>query len=405
MPLLRKAFDPGAALAARPRLDPDAALLQWHYKPDQGLVRLRLRVGLVVLIAAAITATLGRGDGFVLLLAGGFGAVALVNLILGVRQSGFEQVLLITGSEVQVRRRMPLGGRREWREPLSRFRGVALRAEHLPEGTIGNIRSTHTWHIVELVHETPARTVPLFVDDGPLPPRDIQQAFARRFRLPALLAEGARPIAREAVAPRSPTVDPGPAPAGIVVTEEDGGTRIVIGRNRAQRALPALFWLALPLGFGAAVWQLDPFMGAIAAILAAGLALVLVLADLRGRSAADGHPPVIIVDDESIRLDRPSFRRAGFFAWAERLFDRLVGHMPGATAEAVDSLPRAAVTLISVEAYRTFSDVRDEPARARELVRLVIEGPDRRLILALGPTERPKLEWVRDYLQARLATG
>lgn len=398
------AFDPGDALATRPRLDPDALNLQLRFAPDSRLVGLRLRVGGVILVAALAAAYLGRHDGFIVLVAGGFGAVALVNLIHGFLQKGFEQRLSITASEVSVQRSSPLMGARGWREPLTAFRGVSLRELHARAQTIGNLQSTQTFHVVELQHPDPSRTVALYLQEGGAPPRGIQASFARRFGLPALVPEGARPVAPEPSAAQArPAVDPGPPPAGVSVVRLGERTRIVIGQTRLKRRMLGLAWWLIPLALGALVWQLDRTLAMVAAAFAFMLLAALSLAGRLVHGDREAEPPSILIDSRCVRIDRKLPEAPGLAGGIVRAMERMTAHGPFRAQASEQGLPRSAIAMVRVDAYTSHAHGSGATAPGHLLARLTIEADERQLSLAVGWTDRHKLEWTRDFLLAELA--
>lgn len=380
--MLRGLLDPGDWLGMRPALDPSAAPLALRRVPNPGEAKLRIVVGVAVLLAAAFVSWLFWDDGFVVFVACGFGAFALANLAYGVMQTGFEKSLLIDDGMVVVKTRTLLG-RREWREPLANYRGVRLWERHLRRGTIGNVEPAKTYHIVELAHEDPGRTLPLYVRaDGP-PPRDVQKAFARRFGLPALSPDGGREIVRapdaldRGLAQTAPR-DPGPPPSGVAISRSGDEIRIAVGPGRRWLTFAKLFWLALPLLFGGIIFLLDPLMGLVAGAMAALFVLLMLGV---GRLMGDRGVPasVIVVDAGTIRIEHPRFGR----------FSR-------APMGPQKRLRRDAIEQVRVDAYTSHPSWRD--GQPSYHARLLIEGDGDRLELIAGPFDRGKLEWVRDYL-------
>jgi hypothetical protein len=396
--MLRQLFDPGDWLGMKPALDPAATQLELRFAPAAGEVKLRIAVGAGVLAVVAIVVTLLREDGFLVFVACGFGFFGLLNLVYGIVQSGFEKSLLVTDSLVMVTTRSWLRGQRDWREPLASYRGVRLREHHLRRGTVGNVESTKTYHVVELVHDDPRRTVPLHVREDGAAPRDVQEAFARRFGLPALAPDREGEVARAvgeldrplAAAPAAR--DPGPPPSGVTLTQRGDELRITVGLGRTGRGLVTLFWCALPLAFGVLVYQLDPWMGIVAGgmvTLFVGMILVL------GRLVAgrDDRPRAIVIDAATIRIDEP--RPPGTF---------LTRWLPRPIPErAARRLRRDAVEQVRVDTYTSHSS-RDEGAPTYH-ARLVIEGDEGQLTLVATAFDGAKLAWVRDYLAGVVLPG
>jgi hypothetical protein len=394
--MLRQLFDPGDWLGMKPALDPTASPLALHYAPAPGEVKLRIGVGAGVLaVVAAVVALLGE-DGFVVFVACGFGFFGLLNLVYGAVQSGFEKSLRVTDSHVVVATRSRLRGRREWQEPLASYRGVRLREHHLRRQTVGNVESTKTWHVVELAHDDERRTVPLHVREDGAPPRDVQEAFARRFGLPALApdrgGERARPVEaldRPLAARAAPAPDPGPPPSGVRLTRNGDEIRIEVGLGRAGRGLVALFWCALPVAFGGLVFALDPWMG----VVAGGMTALFVLAIFGLARLVHGggeRPRAVVVDATTVRVETPRPPATFVPRW-------LRSSLP---ERAADTLRRDAVEQVRVDTYTSHTS-RDEGAPSHH-ARLVIEGDEGRLTLVAGAFDGAKLAWVRDYLSALL---
>jgi len=396
--MLRQLFDPGDWLGMKPALDPAASPLALQYAPAPDEVKLRILVGAGVLAVVAGLVALFREDGFLVFVACGFGFFGLLNLVYGLVQSGFEKSLLVTDSLVMVTTRTWLRGRREWQEPLASYRGVRLREHHLRRETVGNVESTKTYHVVELVHDDPRRTVPLHVREDGAPLRDVQEAFARRFGLPALATdregEVARPVSEldRPLAARAPACDPGPPPSGVSLTHQGDEIRIAVGLGRTGRRFVALFWCALPLAFGLVVYQLDPWMGVFAGgMVALFVGMIFGLARLVvGR---DDRPRAIVIDATSIRIDDPGPPSTFLSRWLPR----------PAPERAACTLRRDAVEQVRVDSYTSHSS-HDEGAPIHH-ARLVIEGDGGRLTLVATAFDGAKLAWVRDYLAGVVLPG
>lgn len=404
--MLRALFDPGDWLGMRPALDPFSPTLGLEYRPDPAQVKLRIGVGLFVLAVSGVAAYLARADGFLVFVACGFGGFALINLVYGILQSGFEKSLLITGSQVLVKTRTLFSGRREWSEPIANYRGVLMRERQLRENTVGKTVTTKTYHIVELAHPDPQRTVPLFVREWGVPPRDIQEAFARRLNLPALSpdspGETAQPVEaldRPVARATAPPADPGPPPSGVVVTKTPEAIRIAIGQGRTERTAVKAFWYALPLVFGGLVFLIDPLMGLVVASMAGLFVLVIRGAERLVHGTTANDVPTINVGTDRIWIDRPEPASEAFAATA--ITDRILRAMgapqvPDAGAPA-QSLPRDSVEQVRVDGYTGRASRTGNPSFH---ARLVIEGDQGRLVLIQSQFDRGKLEWVRDYLLA-----
>ncbi|MEZ5364172.1 MAG: hypothetical protein R2748_17990 [Bryobacterales bacterium] len=254
---LRAIFDPATWRPVRPKLDPRSAVLQvGHITPPLD-TKLRTIVGLGVLGLAAIGAYLGRGETIVVLVACGFGLFALLNLLIAWLNAGYCVEIALRPDEVVYRARW-MGRETAWREPLPNYRGVLLREEQLRRQSIGNLDSTETRFWVELAHENPSKTVPLYFQAGGAPPRERQEAFAERFRLPALLPDGEAEISSGSTRTAS---DPGLPPSGVRVESKGESTRIVIGSGHGEKRLVALIWLSFPVIVGAIAYRIEPLAG------------------------------------------------------------------------------------------------------------------------------------------------
>ena len=175
--------------------------------------------------------------------------------------------------------------------------------------------------------------------------------------------------------------DPGPAPGGVLVRQQDGTTRIMIGIGRAGQSLVWLFWVSLPLLFGGIAYYLYPPMAFLAACMVAVWVLVLLgigkFMDKKRRQRA------VCIDSERVWID---------------------GARPPARL-----LLRAAIEQVRVDVYTChdsqIGDFGDGSYGPTRHPRLVIEGDAGRLEYIGAQFDRKKLEWVRDYLRYRLASG
>ncbi len=319
---LRGILDPGDWLGMKPRLDPEAATIRLEFEPDPGEIRLRFWVGGVVLTVAAVAIV--YGSGMVVFVAGGFAFFAMLNLLYGLLQFRFRFEMTITGLEVSVARRSILG-RTSWREPLRNYRGVVLRDEEVEQHSGSS--KTSSWkryHIIELEHSDPARTVPLYVSESGPAPRAEHRAFASRFRLPALEEDAGTQL--EAGGPMRVT-PPGPAPRGVRIREADGVVCLSLAPGRLWRVVAGLFWMLLPVIIGGVLYQIEPEFGAMAGVMTAIFSLVMLgmgwIAE-RGASSkpqglclgrealwigAAGRPPGLSVPSEAVREVRLARRR------------------------------------------------------------------------------------------------
>jgi hypothetical protein len=407
MGIVRRLFDPGDWLGMKPALDPEASTLSLDYTPNPMEVKVRLAVGLVVSTVVVTVVLMVGVDFFVVLVAGLFVSFALYQLIYGVIQSGFEKSLTITDTMVFAKSRSLLG-RNAWEEPIANYRGVLMRETRISGQSIGNIPSSTIYHIVELDHPDSSRILPLYVQKGGSPRRDIQEAFARRFALPALTPDGDDVTARAhdaldqsiAQAPAEP-IDPGPPPSGVKLQRDGAATRITLGQSRKGKFFVALFYLAVPIVFGGVAYQVDPVGGYVAAGMAAGLILFLFAFNFFVFQRGKQHETALCFDKDRIWIKRPN-PLGGFLSktLARRLHAKSMRDHPQALA-------RDAVEQIRVDSFMTAGNSGSGGNRRAPTVnhRLLIEADAGRLSFHGGQFDDKKLEWVRDYLRFVLAGG
>ncbi len=394
---LRRLLDPGDWLAVKPQLDPDALSLSFEHKPDPGEVKLRIIVGLIVISVVAVVVYFVE-DGFARFVACGFGLFGLLNLVYGVVQSGFEMSLAVTPDQVKVRKKSWFGGE-SWSEPLSHYRGVMLRESRIRDQGVGNLESTKIYHIIELAHDDPGKTVPLHVSQGAGPPRAAHEAFARRLRLAALYPDSSREAVRDVgdldrpLSSRGPATDPGPPPPGVVVERRADETRISIGAGRLGNRLAMLFWLAIPLIFGFIGYQVEPLFGLAAAAMAA--LFVLMMFGLGRLMSGAEKPLAVCFSSERVWIDRPETSRPAFVDAARTAVQQFAGAAIPEARPILESLPLGAVEQIRVD---TYVSQRDEGGPI-SYPRLLIEADAGRLEFMSSQFDRKKLEWVRDYLE------
>lgn len=116
---------------------------------------------------------------------GGSGAwaslgIGLALLLWGLRILMCRQIIRIDGHEVQVQTR-GLFGATTWREPLTRYRGLAWRSEPIERRD-----GRQMLHLVELWHEDGARRVTLLTSTSEAAARDGWQRWAQDLGLPAI---------------------------------------------------------------------------------------------------------------------------------------------------------------------------------------------------------------------------
>jgi hypothetical protein len=350
----------------KPRIDPAATPIEFRFSPPLAEVKLRVWLGLIVLAAVSVAIYFLRGDTFAVFVSLGFGLFGLLNLVYGILQSRFSMSMTISGSEVAFDA-TTLFGRRSFRERLNAYRGILLREEELADDGPGKTRFPKRYHIVELLHADASKTLPLHVCEGGAPPRDIQQAFARRFNLPPLVPDV---FASGTIAAGLgvPAPDPGPPPPGVIVREVNGITYLTIERGWKGKIAGFLLWLFLPVAAGGLVYQIDPASAPLAAAMVAGLVLLLLgIGGLMNRKR-DKFPLGVCIGAGDLWIGNPE-------------------------SPSRMSIPLSAIEQVTVDRQRAYVS-----ESARSCVRLVVEGGGRRLEFLRGQIDRMRVEWVRNQL-------
>lgn len=407
---LRGLFDPGDWIGMKPAIDPTSTLLSLDHKPDPFEVKLRIGIGLfVVPIVSIIVYVLD--DGFAIFVACGFGFFGLLNLILGVIKGRFEKSMLFTGHQVIVKTR-GLFGRKDWSEPIAGYRGVLMREHHMRDQGISTMASTKTYHVVELAHPTIGKTLPLYVRQGGDPPREIQEAFASRFNLPALAPDSGAFAVRAVDALDTPitgqaAADPGPPPSGVKLRRRGAAIRITVGQGRLGALFVWIFWLAIPVVFGGIVYMIEPSV----ALLAAGMATLFLLMMLGVGALMGGDAqkrrPALVIEPERVWIDRPKHDDR-LTRFARRIMSNLSGRDLRAGDRPPEILLREAIEQIRVDTHTSHNSGSSHGSgHGGSTVhgRLLIEGDGGRLSYIGTQFDRKKLEWVRDYLRHELAGG
>jgi hypothetical protein len=339
-----------------------------------------------------------RDDTFGLFGAGVLALFALLNLLAAALSAGFEMDVSVRPDEVVYSSKW-IGRTTAWREPLSQYRGVLLREEHLRDRGVGNIESTKTKYVVELLHEELDKTIPLLVKAEGEPPRAEQETFAARFRLPALAIDAQDVVLREAPAAAR---DPGPPPPGVWLENPNGVTRVIIGSSSRTKWLTALFWVLPPLGFGALAYQIEPVAGYAAAAMAALFVLMIFGASRLLHGKASDERAAICLNVERIWVERPGMDAPQWIDAARTALAEAIA--PDAPRESLplESMPRNAVQQVRVDVYVSHGS---DSSGGTPHARLLIEAEAARLEYIGTQFEGKKLEWVRDYLRHRLAKG
>lgn len=413
---IRSFLDPGGWLGMKPALDPSATVLSLDYKPSL-IWKLRLTVGGVVLAIVATVIHFSQDDD-ITFVAVGFGLFALLNIVRGLAESRFEISILITDDMAIVKRRT-FFGREDWQEPLANYKGVLLRERSTRQGR---------YNIIELVHDDPGRTLPLFVTREKGAARDTQEAFAQRFDLPALYPDGGQMVARDVGAldrtlgdhasgvveevsdfpigehrdADALPVDPGPAPSGVIVTRDSDAIHIVVGQGAVGRSFTWLFWLALPFVFGGGVFLLQPYMG----ILVFGMCSIFVLMMLGlqrlFRGGKEDSETVLGLDATSVWVKYA--QGSALSAWIERTVTKLVRAKP-LERPTERSMDRGAIEQIRVDQRMTHIRTSSGDRQTAYVWQIIIENDSDRLVFAGRQFDQGKMEWVRDFLRHELARG
>lgn len=365
---LRGLLDPGDWRAVKPRLDPAAPALRIDYAPSAGEVKLRIWSGAFVLVIAGAVGYWLWDDFIAIFVIAGLVLFGVLNLVYAFLQGGFTLTLAITERSVAFDSRTRFGWK-SWQEPLANYRGVLLRETQTADRGIDSIDETKRFHIIELAHADPGKCVTLYVKEGDPPPRDIQDAFARRFRLAALAPE-------EEDGETRPAAAPGPPPSGVKIENSGGTTRVRIEPGRVGRLLVWVTWLCVPAVFSAITYQIEPAF----VPYAAGLSTIFVLMMLgMGAILSRWSGPA----KRAICIDAARL-------WIE----------PSGNAAA--GLPRESIERIRVDSYLSHSTGGSTHGTARH-GRLLIEAASTRIEYIGSQFEGKRLAWVRDYLRYRLA--
>ncbi len=341
----RSLLDPGDWLAMKPQLDPEAASVEFHFSPAPDEIKVRLWLGLILVAVASMAVFFLWGDAIAVFVAGGIGVLGLLILVYGILQSRFSMSMVISRSEVAFDSKT-LFGKRSWRESLSAYQGILLREEELTGEGTGKIRTMKRYYIVELLHGDASKTLPLHVREGGVPPRDIQQAFARRLNLPPLVPDVSGMIA-PGLARAAP--DPGPPPSGLVVREVDGITCLTIERGWKGMVLGYLLWLLFPAAAFGLAYQIEREFAPLVAAMAAGLVVVVLGIGWLMNRKRDRFPPGVCIGVSELWIGCPGIP------------PRMV-------------IPFAAIEQVSVDLHWGHST-----QGSRKCVRLVVDGGGQRL--------------------------
>ena len=416
---------PGSWIAVKPKIDPDVWPIHDVYTPDPFALRLRLGIGFGVpaLVALAIFA-LDVSDGFTLLVLGGFALIASIQLMFGFAQIGYRRELWIDDRRVRFASRGLLG-RRSFDEPLTAYTGVLLRSEQLADNGVGRQVGTRHYQIIELTHADPARSIPLWVDEGIDPPREVHARMAARLGLPALLPDltrdgvalaprgsGAPPLGRVAAMHHAP--DPGPPPPGVTVVRVSDRVRLTVQSPEGSAWVGIAAGSLVVIAVAVLLYNLlSPderwivilgLLGMIAFMVGVARVAhrVLVAIGLLDRSEDLGPRQELWIDASRIAVVT---RPRNLPRLAARLLLRAV---PRAHAEARErSVLVDAIEDIRVDRYTAYSSGSGEGAGSGSLHThsgciLLIDAPDGQLRFGAGHDERA-LRFVRDFARHAVA--
>ncbi len=115
-----------------------------------------------------------------------FAVIGAAIMLAGLRVMTHRRTLTIGPDEVSAESKS-LFGRKSWREPLERYRGVLKRREH---HSGGKNSASYTLHIVELYHDERKKRIRLHTSRSEEGLRGVWKDCARRLHVPALEKSG-----------------------------------------------------------------------------------------------------------------------------------------------------------------------------------------------------------------------
>ncbi len=347
-----------AMSGARFALDPQRLPWETTVAPHRAVPLVFVAVG-ALFVVVGLGLALGAGEPLALLHA----TLGAAVLWFGLAALGGKRLIRVEPGTVIVGT-----GRRRRSAPIADYRGVLLRELRYKSGNRHVVVQR-----IELVHDDPALTVPIYQREGSDEPRAAWESYARAFGLPALHEDAGALVARDPadldtplrrlaaegrIAPAAPN---GPPPPALVV--QAGEDEIVVVLRR-----PPVPW-----------WFLLPFFAVPAVILAV---------------AADAPPAFLAFPLLFLAI-------AGFVAAINARTRRAIV----ITRERIESRTETPLTgRASVEGM-LLDDVETVAVGGNGVIRaLRIGGDHRRLKMAEG-LSRAELAWLRDYVTMAIATA
>jgi hypothetical protein len=163
--------------------------------PWVGLVPLFSGIGLVAISAAMLTGPLREVGGLIRRLLALFELLCLaagaVMIPYGLKRISERRVITI-GQKVVQFTQTSLFGTARWSEPLANYKGILLRHEIRPRER-GHIKA----HLLELHHDDPEKSIPVYESHEPEEPLRYWEAFRHSLELPALEMDGDSVVRRE----------------------------------------------------------------------------------------------------------------------------------------------------------------------------------------------------------------
>lgn len=147
-------------------------------------------IWLVITAAIILPAVIGQVDDepvlWIFLVV--FPAIGLLVLGIGIRGYATKRSLTISRTSVKFSEKTWFGRLLEWEEPRSAYDGVRHETR-----IVRRNKKSYTYQVIELVHPSDRRTVPLYVKRGSMVPRSQLEAYAEILEVPILGGEDGAP--------------------------------------------------------------------------------------------------------------------------------------------------------------------------------------------------------------------
>ncbi|MBF9029035.1 hypothetical protein HKCCE3408_01390 [Rhodobacterales bacterium HKCCE3408] len=379
-----------------------------------GLVVSSIQAGLVLLVALLIwLGAIPLGGSLVAIAVAVLGVILLARGVLG---KGGSREFRIDGQTVQ----QTGGPGGTWSEPISAYRGVRWRREYLD--LRGNMKKVRQRHLIDLVHDDPARTVPLYssisgranlkdtvsllasasrsderqtADKGRrlarqasgADVRDVWERLANLIGVPAIDARGEAEEVRQtesldkSVGERaaedhdSIARQDTPAPPSLKVTRVDGSGDTGILKVEILASTLPKFITPLFMGLGALMVIFGILGGGVGLVI---LGLVLGAAPFGISRLHMNNPRVLTITRQELRHENPTSRRSGNF-----------------------NLPLSAIESVHIEQRNDVEAI----GRAGNFVgkEIVVSTDDLEHRIGAGLDDQA-LNWLRDHIRSALAT-